>query len=206
MTDSTSSTVSETIRSNIETIRNLPMTDTIGQKCSLDIDSDGTLTLSTQHPDINGISMAIYNRVTLSYGLPVGVQPGAVADWLEERLADLQTLVDGLDSEWDGSNMRGTLTDEAQEIHDSWRGAEYGESSLDFLASVSEWEASEWLYPVKADIQGQPTREAALAFAVDSLPEDGLWTDDGQTSYIDREQCEAVAGQWWDEAQPDEDE
>lgn len=202
MTDSSTTDTIRAIRASIEAIRNTDQADTIGRKCSLDIESDGTISLDTQHPDVNGVSMAIWNGLTLSYGLPMGVEPGAVADWLEEHLDDLQTLVEGMGRRWDGHNMVGTLTDEAKEIHNSWQGIE---STLDSLPYVSEWEASEWLYPIKADIQGQATREAAVAMAVETVPSDGLWTDGGATSYISREGCAAVAGEWWDDAHKDDE-
>lgn len=189
------------LTAQIAEIANTDLTDTIGQQCSLDIDSDGTLTLSTQHRDTNSITFAIYNGVTRSFGLPSGVIPGELADSLTDNLDDLVTLVEGMDSHWDGSNRVGTLSAEAGEIEERWDVT----GQFKDLGYVGEMEASEWLYPVQSDIKAQPTLAAAIEFAIGGHPEDGLWTDDGMTTYISRDGMERVATEWWTEAQSDTD-
>jgi len=117
----------------------------------LDIDEDGKVSLwiNTVYGSNDGIPFSVWHGRTRRYTLGRG--RGVVAlDWLRDQLSDggsLATLIDrviaGHSVEWDGSNMRGHLTDDASEAEDEIE--RWIEQNSIFADLWSVWDEDDWI-------------------------------------------------------------
>lgn len=161
----------------------------------------------TRHMSENGHTLAEHHGTVRTLTLPAGVLPGAVADWMRENAGDLARVLAGMGEEWDGSNMRGTLTPDARAALDGLQdeggdlvGAGW---SWEGRTLVSEMDASDYLDPIHADICRAASADEAAALAVSALGPDGVDGGGDGLVYVDRDAAETLARDWWTEAQPE---
>lgn len=136
---------------------------------TLDIDDSGvSVFVRTRYSSDNGIPMDVWHGRRREYVLATG--PAVIAlDQIREDLKDggkLSILIDriraGHSVDWDGSNFRGKLNDDADEadreldsmINDDWRGNPYVNDGW------SVWDESEYAYDaMKTEVKSDWTNE-----------------------------------------------
>jgi hypothetical protein len=84
-----------------------------------DIEEDGKVYIFA-NPEIgNAVPQSVWHGITRRLTLN-GIQTKVAARaWFRAHKAEIQTVINGMDDEWDGNNKVGTLTEEAREALDS---------------------------------------------------------------------------------------
>lgn len=207
MTNETPATLPAPVAAELARLSELPRTEFVGRVLALDI-TPHSVTVNDQHPDVNGVSMDIYNGLTRSVGLRDSLTPDACAEFVRDNAGLIARVARGLSSEWDGSNMRGVLTDDAAQAEEELTAAAEV-LTLDMYAwergdVLEEMEPGEYLRDVRDQIEAQPDADAAAAFALDCIGADGVCSYGEGAVWVDRDAAEQTAREWWEEGQPEE--
>lgn len=200
----------EAIAAEVAALNEAPRTYFLGERVTLEIQSD-RVDVVGQQPNDNSMSWAAFHGRVRGVGLPSGITPAAAAEFVTDNAELIARVMVGLSEEWSGSSMVGILTEDAEDALDELRQIGEGtiESAPDMWARgeiVEVMTADEYLADVREDIRRQPSAEAAEAWAVEGMNEDGeqIWNE-GYV-YVSLDSVRATARAWWEAAQPDEDE
>ena len=138
-------------------------------------DNDVSLSIRTIWTSNDGIPMSEWHGLTRRIVLAKG--PGVVdLDSLKRDLAEggnlaklVSRIADGLSSEWDGSNNKGRLTEDAQEAEGEIESLIY-RGRLDYIDETwSTWEESEWIWDLaKSTITASTSDEEIKAFLTET--------------------------------------
>jgi len=91
---------------------------TAPQDIFAEIESNGTITIS-YNPEIgNAVPMRVHHGLTRRLTFKRRITKADGRQWYAANKADLEILVCGMDSEWNGNNTVGTLTPAAKESLD----------------------------------------------------------------------------------------
>lgn len=199
----------EAIAAEVAALLEAPRTYFLDERVTVEIQS-GRVDVEGQHPDENSMSMAAFNGLVRGVGLPSGITPAAAAEWLKDNADLIARVMVGMDEEWNGSNMVGTLTEDAAAALEELREISEGtiESAPGMWARgeiIEKVEASEYLDAIRKDIRRQPSAEAAEAYAVEGMNEDGVQENGEGYAFVSLDDMRAVARAWWEAAQPDDE-
>lgn len=202
-------TAREAIAAEVAALNAAPRTYFLGERVTVEIQAD-RVDVNGQHPNENSMSMAAFNGLVRGVGLPSGITPAAAAEWLKDNADLISRVMVGMDQEWDGSNMVGTLTEDAAAALEELRelGAGLVESAPSMWAHgeiVEEMGAAEYLRDIFDAIEAAPSVEAAISEALDTLEDDGISKYADGLTYVNPRHCEAVARERWELAHQDEE-
>lgn len=89
---------------------------TTPQGAHVELDEGGAVSADWNGEIGNGVPVAVYHKRTLRWSVPPAVSGQALADYLKgEGLALLERVHAGHATQWDGSNLVGRLSEDAQE-------------------------------------------------------------------------------------------
>lgn len=115
----------------------------------VDLDEDGTalIAVDSVHNSDNGVPFHVWHRRTLRYtgeACSCGVVSEASLNELASKLSPLLDRVSaGHTVEWDGNNMKGQLTDDAQEASDE---VDRIVNEWEWQSDVEVWDAADWVF------------------------------------------------------------
>lgn len=114
------------------------------QPARLCIKADGTVYASYNAEIGNAVSADIYHGRIQTVSLSPYCSGPALSNWLEdeETLALLKRIVVGMTEDWDGSNRRGRISEDACDAMDEL------ERSAENIDTANIWDAGDWLDPV----------------------------------------------------------
>jgi hypothetical protein len=127
----------------------------------------------------NGVPIEVYNGRTLTWRIPSDISGDALADFLErdDVVSLLIRIHSGHTVEWDGRNMAGKLTDDAQDANER---LEYLASALnDASERTVVWEVGDWLFTscsLSEHWSKMPLSEA-VEIAEATANDDGIYLD-----------------------------
>jgi hypothetical protein len=120
------------------------------QECYIELNCDTGSVCASSNPEIgNAVPFGVWHRRTLRFSIPclLAANANSLMDGLE---ADLQIILDGYKSHWDGSNWIGEYSDTAQEAIDR---IEYELENDDFEGCcVSVQDAADWFQDASPDV------------------------------------------------------
>lgn len=89
----------------------------------IDLDeSPPAVYVDTYNFSLTGTPCDIWHKRRLSFELPPNVDASELHDWVNDFLADdINTLIEDIEIEWDGSNFVGNFGDAALTIYDNWK-------------------------------------------------------------------------------------
>lgn len=88
------------------------------QSAYLEIAQDGSIDAAYDAEIGNGVPANVWHGQRRRLPIPNELSKMGVLDLIEDHCADLQTLIAGMDDNWDGSNWIGTLTETASAAYD----------------------------------------------------------------------------------------
>lgn len=199
----------EAIAAEVAALNAAPRTYFLGERVTVEIQSD-RVDVNGQHPNENSMSMAAFNGLVRGVGLPSGITPAAAAEFVTDNADLISRVMVGMDKEWDGSNMVGTLTEDAAAALEELRelGAGLVESASSMWAHgeiVEEMDAAEYLRDIFDAIEAAPGVEAAISEALGTLEDDGVSKYADGLTYVNPRHCEAVARERWELAHQDDE-
>jgi len=144
------------------------------QGCYIELDCrSGLLTASYNSEIGNAVPFSVYHGHDQRW--PIPLLRGESANALMDEVAPLaQTVLDGYESEWDGSNQIAHFGPEAQEAIGAietlcndieWTGEEH---------ALSEWDAGDWLQDCWREHVHSDMTDAQLKTLADELESDAL--------------------------------
>ncbi|OVE49475.1 hypothetical protein [Chromobacterium violaceum] len=129
------------------------------QPAYIQLNDDGTVTADYSSEVGNALPARVWHNIDRRYRVDAQVSGKALREYLTgEGLALLERIHAGHDTEWDGSNHRGTLTADALQADEQLT------QDLEQLPLTNVWEASDWLFSncTLSDLwAGKPLDEAA---------------------------------------------
>lgn len=156
--------------------------DGIVSKTMLKLDPRDRTIWVTQEYNDNSTLMDEWNGLVLTWGIPGHPSEAGMTEWINEHMSDFNTICDGYEVHWNGSNQVGRLTDEA-------RAAKEGiEFLLDQDAGPANyyevWTVDSWLEMSLSEITADMTDEQLKEWADGAEPDSSTIVEGDILTYI----------------------
>lgn len=152
---------------------------------------DGTIETSSMVGA--GCPAHVWHNRAISWSIPACTGE-ALNDWAEEHVEQFAALADCYEgAQWDGSNWRGSWTDEAERLDQDIQDA-LGQAEL-----ACRWDAGDYMHPTKSDFIEQARKALAagdsLEDVVESIVDDAACDD----VVVDSGDVHALLLEWLEE-------
>lgn len=144
----------------------------------------------------------VFHNICQRIDIPSSTPPATVAEWIKGRKEDLATVCEGMGREYDGRNVVGTLSEEAEEMLTALAGAAELLNDDDDRAIVI-FDPVMMFDDVQNELAEQETLEDAIALAAQ-------WAEEGETEHgldahviVDYDIIHEYASKVWKEANSD---
>lgn len=126
-----------------------------------------------------------WHHLVLTWKVPGHPTESSLQEWIEEHMSDFQTICNGYEVVWNGSNHVGQLTDEARSTKES---IEFELDNGDglFRNYYEYWSVEQWTDPIMSSITATSTDEELRQLAkevIDALDSNQLLDDDEDGVY-----------------------